>query len=155
VFDENALASNPEKLLYVDFVVNFKSDQAIKSSKMGSFDLRINVVGKEDPMNPEVFPKQIRVVNDKEQKYSIQYNCKKLLDKTQGNPYFDTVRVILSDPTFSNEEIIYEYMVVCDPSKLGAFDINFLVLFGIAVGIIVLAIKTPPLLMLKDMTEEE
>lgn len=46
-------------------------------------------------------------------------------------------------------------MVVCDSDKLRSFDINFLVLFGIAIGIIVIAIKTPPLLVFKDMTEEE
>jgi cytosine/uracil/thiamine/allantoin permease len=33
--------------------------------------------------------------------------------------------------------------------------VNFLVLFAIAIGIIVLAIKTPPLLIFKDMTTEE
>jgi len=50
------------------------------------------------------------------------------------------------------ESIIFEYMIVCDGDRLKAFDLNFLVLFGIAVGIIVLAIKTPPLLIFKDMT---
>lgn len=44
---------------------------------------------------------------------------------------------------------------MCDPERLGGFDLNFLALFGIAVGIIVLAIKTPPLLIFNDMTEEE
>jgi hypothetical protein len=38
--------------------------------------------------------------------------------------------------------------VVCDAGKLRAFDINFLVLFAIAVIILVIAIKTPPLLIL-------
>ena len=46
-------------------------------------------------------------------------------------------------------------MVVCDKEQLMKFDMNFLVLFGIAITIIIVAIKTPPLLIFKDMTEEE
>ena len=52
-------------------------------------------------------------------------------------------------------ELVFEYMVVCDKERLTKFDINFLVLFGIAITIIVIAIKTPPLLIFKDMTDEE
>ena len=73
---------------------------------------------------------------------------------SQANSYYDTVRVILSDST-STDEVVFEYMIVCDSDRLRAFDVNFLVLFGMAIGIIVLAIKTPPLLIFKDMTEEE
>lgn len=61
------------------------------------------------------------------------------------------MRVIASD-TQSSEEVLFEYIVVCDSEKLGAFDLNFLVLFAIAIGIIILAIKTPPLLIFNDMT---
>jgi len=52
-------------------------------------------------------------------------------------------------------ELVFEYMVVCDKERLTKFDINFLVLFGIAITIIVIAIKTPPLLIFKDMIDEE
>ena len=54
-----------------------------------------------------------------------------------------------------DNEVVFEYMVVCDKEHLSRFDMNFLVLFGIAISIIVVAIKTPPLLIFKDMTEEE
>lgn len=53
------------------------------------------------------------------------------------------------------QEVVFEYLVICDADKLRGFDINFLVLFAIAIGIIILAIKTPPLLIFKDMTVEE
>ena len=62
------------------------------------------------------------------------------------------MRVTVSD---SLVDTSFNYLVVCDQSKLRAFDVNFLVLFAIAVAILVVAIKTPPLLLLKDMTEEE
>jgi len=74
------------------------------------------------------------------------------LDKHEK--YYDTIRVILSD-SLTSKDIAFEYMVVCDSDKLRSFDINFLVLFGIAIGIIIIAIKTPPLLVFRDMTEEE
>jgi len=54
-----------------------------------------------------------------------------------------------------DSEVVFEYMVVCDKDHLTKFDANFLVLFGIAITIIIVAIKTPPLLIFKDMTEEE
>jgi hypothetical protein len=53
------------------------------------------------------------------------------------------------------DEIAFEYMIICDAERTKSFDVNFLLLFGIAVGIIVLAIKTPPLLIFNDMTFEE
>ena len=52
-------------------------------------------------------------------------------------------------------EVIFEFLVICDSNRLKGFDVNFLALFAIAIGIIVLAIKTPPLLIFKDMTVEE
>ena len=52
----------------------------------------------------------------------------------------------------SDSEIIFDYMVVCDKERLTKFDANFLVLFGIAIAIIIVAIKTPPLLIFNDMT---
>ena len=55
----------------------------------------------------------------------------------------------------SNSEVVFEYMVVCDKDRLTQFDANFLVLFGIAIAIIIVAIKTPPLLIFNDMTQEE
>jgi hypothetical protein len=66
--------------------------------------------------------------------------------------YYDTVTVSVSD---SLVDTSFDYLVVCDQGKLRAFDVNFLVLFAIAVLILIIAIKTPPLLILKDMTEEE
>ena len=77
---------------------------------------------------------------------------------SKSDKYYDTVRVTLAEVvggTESNSKLQFEYLVVCEPDKLRSFDINFLVLFGIAVGVVVLAIKTPPLMILREMTEEE
>ena len=52
----------------------------------------------------------------------------------------------------SSSEIIFDYMVVCDKERLTQFDANFLVLFGIAITIIIVATKTPQLLIFNDMT---
>ena len=52
----------------------------------------------------------------------------------------------------SGSEIIFDYMVVCDKERLTQFDANFLVLFGIAITIIIVATKTPPLMIFNDMT---
>jgi hypothetical protein len=51
--------------------------------------------------------------------------------------------------------IAFEYLVVCDSSRLRAFDINFILLFVIAITVVVIAIKTPPLLIFREMTQEE
>lgn len=88
-------------------------------AKVSGFDLKMTVLGKQDPMNPSVYPKQIKIQPDKQQRFSITYNCNQLLDKTGGKPYYDTVKVIISDYSdFSTEasdaEIAFEYMVVCD-----------------------------------------
>lgn len=84
------------------------------------------------------------------------YNCKKLLEDTT-KPYYDTVKVIVSPYSDggSDQDLVFGFKVVCDAERLGGFDLNFVVLFGIAIGIIVLAVKTPPLLIFNDMTEEE
>ena len=96
--------------------------------------------------------------SDKVQKFSVEYNCKQLL-KNPEKPYYDSVKVLISTTeqlgSSGDEDIVFEFKVVCDPERLGGFDLNFVALFGIAVGIIVLAIKTPPLLIFNDMTEEE
>lgn len=64
------------------------------------------------------------------------------------------MKVIVADG-YSGAEITYEYIVVCDSNRLRGFDLNFLVLFAMAVGIIVLAVKTPQPLIFNDMTDEE
>lgn len=75
----------------------------------------------------------------------------------KGGKYYDTIRVMVQDAKgFGDEDgIVFEYMVVCDREQLMKFDMNFLVLFSIAIAIIIVAIKTPPLLIFKDMTDEE
>ena len=103
-------------------------------------------------MNPEVYPKSIRVVQDKETRFTVSYSCKQLLSKNDGKEYYDTVKVTVSD---SIDSISFDYIIVCSVESLKGLDINFLVLFGIAIGIVVLSIKTPPLLIFKDMTEDE
>lgn len=70
----------------------------------------------------------------------------------KGETYFDTVSVTISDGLAENT---FEYLVVCDPGQLRSFDINFIVLFVIAVAVVIIAIKTPPFLIFNDMTEEE
>jgi hypothetical protein len=108
-------------------------------------------------MLADVTPRQLRLSSEKVQKFSVEYNCKQLLKKPD-NPYFDSVKVLISttaEQLGSSGDVVFEFKVVCDSGKLGGFDLNFLALFGIAVGIIVLAIKTPPLLIFNDMTEEE
>lgn len=72
------------------------------------------------------------------QYFAVSYNCPKLIDQT--SEYFDTVVVTLSDD-ISN--VMFEFIVVCDPPRLRSFDINFLVLFALAVLCQVVAIKTP------------
>ena len=78
-----------------------------------------------------------------------------MLDK--GGKYYDTIRVMVQDQSSFgvDSDVVFEYMVVCDKDHLTRFDANFLVLFGMAIAIIVVAIKTPPLLIYKDMTDEE
>jgi hypothetical protein len=82
---------------------------------------------------------------------SATYNCEKLL--TKGSKYYDTVSVKVTDGSgFSTN---FEYLVVCDSAKLRGFDINFLVLFGIAVLVLVIVIKTPPFLVFNEMSPQE
>lgn len=72
----------------------------------------------------------------------MAYNCKKLLEYTGGSPYYDTVIVVVGDSK-QEQDVIFEYLVICDADRLKAFDINFLVLFAIAIAIVIAAIKTP------------
>ena len=116
----------------------------------------MQVKGSKDPLNPQVYPNTVKIVPDKDTSFSVTYNCKSLLDKTKGKPYYDTISVMVSDSSFGAQpEIQFNYIVVCDSDKLRGFDLNFLVLFFIAIGIISIAINSPPLLIFKDMTEEE
>ena len=81
------------------------------------------------------------------------YDCQRLLSsKTAGGSYYDTVRVSISS---GSKEIEYEFLVVCDANKLRSFDLNFVVLFGIAVLIIVAVIKTPPLEIMNELSASE
>ena len=141
VFKEDPTKSNPDKNVYLDF--------AVKLTKGSPVDLRLSALGKNDPLNPQVYPKTLKVGKDKEQRFSIDYKCKKLLEI---GTYYDTVRVVADS---YGEKAVFEYLIICDANQMRAFDVNFLVLFAIAIGIIVLAIKTPPLLIFKDMTTEE
>ncbi len=118
--------------------------------------MSVQVKSNNDPSNPQVYPNILKIVPDKDMTVSISYSCKSLLDKTQGKPYYDKVSVMLAENSFgAKPQIQYEFIVVCDGDKLRGFDLNFLVLFLIAVSIIAIAIKTPPLLIFNDMTEEE
>ena len=86
----------------------------------------------------------------KEKRFSINYDCKQLMSKT--SKYYDTVKVKVNSGEFNAD---YEYLVICDASQMRGFDINFLILFGIAVLVIVVVIKTPPFLIFNEMTSEE
>ena len=58
----------------------------------------------------------------------------------KGEYYYDTVYITVSD---SSSEINLEYIIICDQPKLRSFDLNFIALFGIAVIVVILAVKTP------------
>ncbi len=80
-------------------------------------------------MLASVHPNKITVSPDSDkQRFVVTYNCGALAEYTED--YFDTVLVSISDDTSS---IMFEFIVVCDPPRLRSFDINFLVLFGLAV----------------------
>jgi hypothetical protein len=97
-----------------------------------------------------VFPRSFEVAEGRDYIFNVEYDCNQLMRK--NNKYYDTVRVQVTE---GKSEIEFEFLVVCDASRLSKFDINFLVLFAIAVGVVVIAIKTPPLLVFSDMTSEE
>lgn len=114
------------------------------------FDLKLSVIAQNDPINPVVYPNALSIKIEKEQKFEVKYDCKQLLDK--GKTYYDTIRVILSE---GESAITFEYLIVCDPSQLRSFDLNFVMLFVIAISVVVISIKTPPLLIFREMTQEE
>jgi len=61
----------------------------------------------------------------------VSYNCPALLESKENKDYFDEVIVSISDG--SSSEIMFSYIVVCDPPKLRSFDLNFIALFSLAV----------------------
>ena len=117
----------------------------------GAINVTLSAMGINQPLNVEVFPKSYSLQHDKDHKFHVSYNCTNLLAK--GQTYYDTVRVLIQHQ--DSEEIVFEYLVICDAAKLRQFDINFLVLFAIAIAIEVIAIKTPPLLIFNEMTDQE
>ncbi len=91
------------------------------------------------PELAKVTPSTIEVVaGTSNHEFNVAYNCAALLAK--DTDYFDTVYISLSD---GNSEVLFNYIIVCDPPQLRGFDINFLVLFGLAVLCQIIAIKTP------------
>lgn len=64
VFKADSAKSNPDKTLFLDFVVTGPSQE-----------LRFSVLGKEDPMNPQIYPRTLKVSKDKEQRVSVDYKC--------------------------------------------------------------------------------
>ena len=82
--------ASEEKRLYQDFTLALS-----KEASASAMELRLVVSGVEDPFNPEVTPKNIKVSSDKVQKFSVMYNCRQLLADS-SKPYYDTVKVIVS-----------------------------------------------------------
>ena len=74
------------------------------------------------------------------------------MKKTSPSRYFDTVIVRVQDDTSS---IYFEYIMVCDPPQLRSFDLNFVLLFLLAIAVVVIAIKTPELMALNELSNEE
>jgi hypothetical protein len=81
----------------------------------------------------------IEIDGDKDKifQFDVTFNCPALMKQSK---YFDTVFIQLSDESSS---IFFEYIMVCDVPQLKSFDINFVVLFLMAIAIVVIAIKTP------------
>lgn len=73
-----------------------------------------------------------------------------MIEKT--GKYFDNIKVKISTGDYNAE---FEYVVICDATQSRGFDINFLILFGIAVAVIIVVIKTPPFLIFNEMTAAE
>jgi hypothetical protein len=48
-----------------------------------------------------------------------------------------------------------QYKVICKPEKLFSLDLNMVVLFAMAVGIVYIAFHTPELYIVTEMTDEE
>ena len=65
--------SNPEKSVYQDFTIVLPN--SFTETLGGVFDLKLSVFGKKDPINPHVFPRTLKIVKDKEQRFSVQYKC--------------------------------------------------------------------------------
>jgi hypothetical protein len=70
----------------------------------------------------------------------VTYDCPALLAQKSPSRYFDTVLLKLFD---DSSEVYFEYIMVCDPPQLKSFDLNFVLLFLIAIAVVVVAIKTP------------
>lgn len=68
------------------------------------------------------------IPNTDSQEFAITYDCPSLLANT--DLYFDNIKTTISDGT---SEIIYEYIMVCDSTRMRSFDMSFITLFGLAV----------------------
>ncbi|CDW78511.1 signal peptide peptidase [Stylonychia lemnae] len=139
-----------EKIISQDFVITVPKDkQALFSDQL----LYIKAQSSSKLVRPNVGPSSIQLTKDQvtqEQRFDVSYSCDQLLQKQKQ--YYDTLLVTISSGT---DQISFDFIVVCDANQLRGFDINFLVLFGIAVLVLVIVIKTPPLQMLGQMTQEE
>ena len=82
----------------------------------------------------------------------MNYDCDKLQGSKNEAKYYDKILVTLKKGEATST---FEYTVVCDQERLRGFDVNFLVLFGIAVLVLVIVIKTNPLLVFNEMSPQE
>lgn len=64
VFRADPTKSNPDKTLFLDFAFSGVNQE-----------YRFSVLGKEDPMNPQIYPRTLKVSKDKEQRVSVDYKC--------------------------------------------------------------------------------
>lgn len=55
------LAPSKEKKIFQDFTVRLPSDKLISGSFNQQYDVKVSVTSKNDPMNPEVFPKTLKL----------------------------------------------------------------------------------------------
>jgi hypothetical protein len=87
---DNQLASTDKKV-FVDFVIYLPSEKSASG-----FNLFLTSTAR-DATYATVSPGSVTLSPNKENKFSVSYNCKSLLDK--GETYYDTIKVSLSDGT--------------------------------------------------------
>lgn len=75
IFDNSytEVDSNPDKKIFQDFKAKLLPSL---SKEVKISDLRVSVSGREDPQNPTVYPKIIKLKEDKDVPFGIVYNCK-------------------------------------------------------------------------------
>lgn len=111
--------------------------------KYQNFDVKLTAYGRDERSLAHVSVNSFEVKQGNASdihSFDVTYDCPSLMRQVSPKRYFDTVVLHLSDDTSS---IDFEYIIVCDPPQLKNFDLNFVLLFLIAIAVVVVAIKTP------------